>query len=112
MHLLEVSGVSKRSVRGRVLQDISFTQEPFRNIAIAGATGSGKTTLLKIIGGLGQADEGKVLFENTTVLGIDEKLMPGHKGIAYLSQEFELPNFYTVENILNYENRLPESDAR
>ncbi|MBD0352204.1 MAG: ATP-binding cassette domain-containing protein, partial [Flavisolibacter sp.] len=88
MSLLEVSGISRQEEDIYVLKDISFTQHEFQNTAIAGATGSGKTTLLKIIAGLVQPHAGEVLFEGTRVKGPDEKLIPGHPRIAYLSQHF------------------------
>jgi len=111
MSFLLVSGITKHTNKGIALQDVSFIQKKHQRIAIAGTTGSGKSTLLKTIAGIIQPDAGNIFFEEAKVLGPDEKLMPGHKGIAYLSQHFELPPYYTVENILNYENRLEPSFA-
>lgn len=76
--------------------------EPKCKMAIMGETGSGKTTLLKIIAGRDQADGGHVFFEGERVPGTDEKLLPGHDGIAYLSQGFELPHYLRVEQVLEY----------
>lgn len=109
--LLKVSGISKQVGEDFVLQGISFGQHPLQKIAIAGATGAGKTTLLKIIGGRAQADSGEVLFENKKVPGLAEKLLPGHPGIAYLSQHFELRNNYRVEEELAYTNELSDKKA-
>jgi len=78
---------------------------------VAGETGSGKTTLLKTIAGLVQPDKGKVLFEGQRVPGPAEKLIPGHPGIAYLSQQFELPQNLRIEQVLEYANELPEAEA-
>jgi ABC-type sugar transport system ATPase subunit len=111
MNLLEVSGVTKRKDEAFVLRDINFTQQAFKKIAIAGETGSGKSTLLKIIGGLIQPDSGEVLFEGVRVLGPEEKLLPGHPKIAYLSQHFELRNNYRVEEELSYTNQLTDDEA-
>ena len=112
MSLLHVSGISKKGVNGFILHEINFTQESFKKIAIAGETGSGKSTLLKIIAGLASPDDGTVWFENERVKRVpDEKLIPGHKGIAYLSQQFELPNNLTVEQVLIYNNILPDDEA-
>jgi iron(III) transport system ATP-binding protein len=80
-------------------------------MGIAGETGSGKTSLLKTIAGLAQA-EGTVLFEGQRVLGPLEKLIPGHPGIAYLSQQFELPQHLRVEQVLEYANELPEEEVQ
>lgn len=111
MSLLSVSGISKRTGSDFVLKDATFTQEPFQKIAIAGETGSGKSTLLKIIAGLIQPDAGEVLFEGERVLGPDEKLLPGHKSIGYLSQHFELRNNYRVEELLEMANKISAEGA-
>jgi ABC-type sulfate/molybdate transport systems ATPase subunit len=94
-----------------VLHGISFVQQAGRKLAIAGATGSGKSTLLKIIAGLLQPDSGTVHFRDELVEGPDWKLLPGHEGIAYLSQHFELRNNYRVEELLIYANPLRDGEA-
>jgi ABC-type Fe3+/spermidine/putrescine transport system ATPase subunit len=111
MSLLQVSGVSKQQQGALILKDTSLTQTKFQKVAVAGETGSGKSTLLKIIGGLVQADGGEVLFENVRVKGPEEVLLPGHPGIGYLSQHFELRNHYRVEELLAYSNKLSEEEA-
>jgi ABC-type sugar transport system ATPase subunit len=111
MSLLQVSGISKEQQGALILKETSFTQEKFQNIAIAGETGSGKSTLMKIIGGLVQPTNGNVLFKNVRVEGPEEVLLPGHPGIAYLSQHFELRNHYRVEELLAYSNKLSEEEA-
>lgn len=79
-------------------------------MAVAGETGSGKTSLLKTIAGL--MPGGRVFFEGQRVFGPLEKLIPGHPGIAYLSQQFELPQHLRIEQVLEYANELPEEEAR
>lgn len=111
MSLLQVSGISKQIEDGFALTDINFTQKKFQKIAIAGETGSGKSTLLKIIAGLEQQDAGEVVLEAEKVAGPAEKLVPGHPAIAYLSQNFELPKFLRVEQVLAYANTLSNQAA-
>ncbi|MFB9864615.1 ABC transporter ATP-binding protein [Rufibacter immobilis] len=111
MTFLKVAGISKQGEDEPVVQDISFTQQEFERIAIAGETGSGKSTLLKIIAGLIQPDSGQVFFEEERVLGPAEKLVAGHPGIAYLSQQYELPEFLRVEQVLRYANSLEQEAA-
>lgn len=111
MALLQVTGIHKRQNGADILQGISFTQQPFQKMALAGETGSGKSTLLRIIAGLIQPDAGAVLLEEERVEGPAEKLIPGHPRIAYLSQQFELRNNYRVEEVLDYANRLSGSTA-
>jgi iron(III) transport system ATP-binding protein len=111
MSLVEVSGVSKYSEKDYVVKSVSFVQQPFERIAIMGETGSGKSTLLKMIAGLVQPDAGTILFNGNPVQGPDDKLVPGHPGIAYLSQHFELPKFLRVEQVLSYSNTLSQAEA-
>jgi ABC-type multidrug transport system ATPase subunit len=110
MAMLEVTGIGKQENGHFILKDVGFTQNPFQKIVIAGETGSGKTTLLKIIAGWIQPGTGEIRFNQKKVLGPDEHLIPGHAGIAYLSQHFELRNNYWVHEILEYANTLtPEA---
>ncbi|HEY9044762.1 MAG TPA: ABC transporter ATP-binding protein [Ohtaekwangia sp.] len=112
MAFIQVSGIGKYGEeQNPVLQDISFSMKRLQRIAIAGETGSGKSTLLKIIAGLIQPDTGEVRFEDQPVEGPAERLVPGHPGIAYLSQHFELPKFLRVEQVLTYANTLGEEEA-
>lgn len=112
MNFLNISSINKKGEKDFVLKDVTFNQQKFKKIAIAGETGSGKSTLLKIIAGLVQPDTGEVLFENERVLGPEEKLIPGHPHIAYLSQYFELRNNYRVEEILAMSNKMSDKEAQ
>jgi len=111
MYLLEVKEICKKEVKGNGLNGINFNQMPSEKIAIAGETGSGKSTLLKIIAGFVQPESGEVYFKNTIVKGPNDTLIPGHESIAYLSQQFELPHFLTVEQVLIYANPLSDEEA-
>ena len=111
MAMLMVKGISKHDKGIFTIKDICFSQEAFQKIAIAGETGSGKTTLLKMIAGWIQPSAGEIRFGQERVLGPEEHLMPGHPGIAYLSQHFELRNNYWVHEILEYANLLTQQEA-
>ncbi|MDP4285038.1 MAG: ABC transporter ATP-binding protein [Bacteroidota bacterium] len=111
MELLNVSAISKEKNGKEVLKDINFIIPPLLKTGIVGETGSGKTTLLKIIAGLIQPSEGNIFFENKRVEGPDEKLLPGHKNIVYVSQQFELRNNYSVAEELDYTNQLTSEEA-
>lgn len=111
MSFLDVSGISVHEEGHTVLQDISFRQGEYEKIAIAGETGSGKSTLLQTIAGLVQPSAGQITFEDQRVIGPHDKLVPGHAGIAYLSQQYELPQFLRVEQVLRYANTLQGNEA-
>lgn len=111
MALLKVDAITSNTETGRIINAVSFSQRHNEKIAVVGETGSGKTTLLKIIAGLIQPDKGKVIFDGEQVRGPDETLVPGHPSIAYLSQDFELPKFLRVSQVLEYANRFEKQDA-
>jgi ABC-type sugar transport system ATPase subunit len=110
--MLSVEGIGKKKAGSYILRNISFRQEMGQHIAIAGETGSGKSTLLKIIAGLVQPEEGKIIFEGERVLGPDEQLIAGHPRIAFLSQHFELRNNYWVYEVLEYASKLSDEEAK
>ncbi len=111
MALLTVEDICRREGSYLSVDHISFSLEAFQKIAIAGETGSGKTSLLKMIAGLQQPESGRILFEGKPVKGPEEKLMPGHPGIGYLSQHFELRNNYRIEDELDAKNVLGNETA-
>ena len=111
MAWLSLKGISKKEKGKYTAREISFAQDQFETIALAGETGSGKTTVLRMIAGLMQPDEGEIYFRGERVQGPYEKLIPGHPGIAYLSQHFELRNNYTVAEELDAVNQFSGEDA-
>ncbi|MBB6500805.1 ABC transporter ATP-binding protein [Pedobacter cryoconitis] len=75
------------------IRNISFDIKRGDIIAVIGESGSGKSTLLKSIFGLLKVDEGEVLFNGKRVLGPHEQLIPGHKEMKIVTQDFSL-NIY------------------
>jgi ABC-type sugar transport system ATPase subunit len=111
MHLLEVMNLSKKEGAHTLLHPISFALDKGDRLAIAGANGSGKTTLLKLMAGFIQPSTGSVLYAGKKVLGPEEKLLPGHPKIAYLSQHFELRNNYYVQELLEMASKITHEEA-
>ena len=112
MDLLSVSNLYSEPLLGNFsLENIIFTQQKMEKIALIGETGSGKSTLLKAIAGLIQPKSGTILFEGKKVMGPNWQLVGGQKGIAYLSQHFELLNNYRMEELLSYVNELLDDEA-
>lgn len=75
------------------VSNISFDIKRGHVVAILGESGSGKSTLLKCIYGLLKVDEGQVSFNGKRILGPDEQLIPGHKEMKMVTQDFSL-NIY------------------
>jgi iron(III) transport system ATP-binding protein len=112
MAWLEVQHIHKTENGLEVVSDVHFTLNQGEKLAIMGETGSGKSSILKMVAGLMQPDAGAILFEGKKVDGPLETLIPGHPGIGYLSQYFELrPNFF-VHEILEYANEMPNAMAQ
>jgi iron(III) transport system ATP-binding protein len=106
MSILEVIDIGKKREQDWVLHHINFDVQKGQFIGLAGETGSGKTTLLKTIAGLLQADAGKVIYNGVKLKGPEEKLMPGHPEISFLSQHFELLNNYTVQEFFEIKRKV------
>ncbi len=105
-NFLSTHQLSKREKGNLIVRSISIQQQEKERVAIAGETGSGKTTLLRMIAGWVQPDEGTIFFQGEKVKGPEEKLIPGHEGIAYLSQYFELPQHLRVSQALEYASEV------
>ncbi len=111
MAWLEVNALKKSENGAEVISGFGFEMDQGEKLAIMGETGSGKSSILKIIAGLMQPEAGSVFFKNEKVEGPLEKLIPGHRGIAYLSQYSELrPNFY-IHEVLEYANEIDTKEA-
>jgi ABC-type sugar transport system ATPase subunit len=111
MALLEVQHISKQQPDRTVIDNINFQQEALQKIAITGESGAGKSTLLKIISGYVQSDAGTLLFNGEKITGPEEKLLAGHKDIAYLSQHYELHNNYVVKDLIWFQINVNEAEA-
>ena len=109
MNLLDVNEITKS--KGATLKSTTFSVAKFSKISVIGETGSGKSTLLKLIAGLLEPETGLIEFEGKKVLGPNEKLIPGHESIAYLSQHFELHNNYYVHELLEYATKISDTEA-
>lgn len=112
MTLLEVKNITKQAGEKIIVSDISFQQEALQKIAITGESGAGKSTLLKIISAHAQTNIGVVMFNGERVIGPEEKLLEGHKDIAYLSQHYNLLNNYYVKDLIWFQIKVEEQDAK
>ena len=90
----------------------SFSLNQGKILSIIGKSGSGKSTLLKCIYGLYNLDLGKIEFNNERVYGPERNLIPGHKKMKLVNQEYELMPYHTVEENITHHLHLTYKSER
>jgi ribose transport system ATP-binding protein len=97
--LLALTGISKSFLGVRALTDVSFDVRAGEVHALVGENGAGKSTLMKILGGVLQADAGRIVLGGET-LDLDGPLDAKRRGIVLIHQELSLvPEMTVAENI-------------
>jgi ATP-binding cassette, subfamily B, bacterial HlyB/CyaB len=82
------------------LQNLTFTVEPGQKIAIVGRSGSGKSTLVKLLQGMYQATQGRVLVDGHDVRHVSSQSLRSQLGVV--PQECFLFSGTIEENIQLY----------
>ncbi|TAH24217.1 MAG: ABC transporter ATP-binding protein [Cytophagales bacterium] len=84
----------------KAVENISFEIKRGEILGILGENGSGKSTLLKMLAGLLQPTNGKIILNKTEIGGPSTKLVAGHENIKLIHQSYNLfPNISLEENI-------------
>lgn len=103
LHVAEVAkSFPNGTQRLQVLQDISFTLEAGRRVAITGESGSGKSTLLSLIAGLDTPDRGSIRVGNDEVQQLDDEGLTHYRSrVVGLIFQFHylLQDFSALENV-------------
>ena len=86
--MLEIEGLTKRYHRVAALQDVSFSIRPGEILGYLGPNGAGKSTTVKILIGLLEPSEGRVLRDGRSVI---EDLPAFQRRLGYVPEE---PNLY------------------
>ena len=110
--LLVATNLSLTEQGAPVLAPLSFELAAGQRLAVAGASGAGKSTLLQLVAGLVQPSTGEVRVAGRRVMRPADALVPGHPGVAYLSQKSDLPKFLRVEQVLRYASQRPAAEAQ
>ena len=100
--MIEIKNVNKKFGNISVLNDLTFSLDSNKIIAIIGASGAGKSTLLHIIGTLDKPDSGSIIIDNVDVSKLKEKKLSKfrNKNIGFIFQFHHLlPEFTAIENI-------------
>ncbi len=89
MHLLEMTGISKRYPGVVALDNVTFNVAPGEIVALIGENGAGKSTLMKILGGVAVRDAGAIRVNGEPV-EIRSPLEASRLGIEFIHQELSV----------------------
>jgi branched-chain amino acid transport system ATP-binding protein len=97
--MLRVEGLTKRFGAFAVTDDVTFSVDEGRLVALIGPNGAGKTTLINQLSGALRADAGKIRFDGFDISALD---MPARAGLG-LVRSFQiaavLPEYSALENV-------------
>src|SRR5580700_4760634 len=97
--LLSLRGMCKRFPGVVALENVSLEVGRGEVVALIGENGAGKSTLMKILGGIHQPDEGKIVIDGHTVV-IRSVADAVKLGIGFVHQELNnLENLEVAANI-------------
>ncbi|MCV2874172.1 sugar ABC transporter ATP-binding protein [Defluviimonas sp. WL0050] len=102
---LRLEGIVKTFPGVRALDGVSFSVLPGEVHALMGENGAGKSTLMKVLGGIYQPDDGRIIVNKMPAV-MTSPLEAKAKGIVFIHQELSLAEELSVaENI--YLGELP-----
>lgn len=120
MEILKVENVKKVYGSGEAkveaLKGVSFSMQKGEFGAVVGVSGSGKSTLLNCIGGLDDADSGRVIVNGRDIFAMkeNERTVFRRRNIGFIFQSFHLiPELNVEQNIifpLLLDYRKPDRD--
>ena len=96
--MLIVNNIAFKYKKDIIINDVSFVAKQGDHISIIGESGSGKSTLLKLIYGEFDLLKGKISWKDTLVFGPKHNLIIGYDFMKYVTQEFDLMPFISVED--------------
>ena len=103
---LQVEGLSKSFRNVDALTDVSLRIRTGEVVGLVGENGAGKSTLLKLLTGIHQPTDGRVVIDGEPV-EIDGPRDAAQRGIAIVKQEQDVvPNLTGYENL--YLGRIPD----
>lgn len=100
--MIQATNIHKYYGDLHILRGVSVNIASGEVVSIVGPSGAGKSTLLHIMGTLDRANEGKVLYEGTDVLQLNDKKLGAFRNqhIGFVFQFHHLlPEFTAIENV-------------
>ena len=103
--------VTKRFGRVKAVDGVSFRAQPGKFVVLLGPSGCGKSTLLRLVAGLEDVSEGRILIDGRDVT----RLTPDKRRVSMVFQSYALfPHLSTEENIVFglKVRRMPQEERR
>ena len=85
--IVEAKGVSRTYDKGRGIQNVSFSLQPGRIVALVGGNGAGKSTLIRLLTGQEQPVSGELIW-------------PHEVAVRYMPDDVDFPVTLTAEEII------------
>ncbi len=104
--LIEINNIHKTYTMGEVevpvLRGVDLNIQAHEMLAILGESGSGKSTLMNIIGGIDQADQGRIVFAGEDITQYNEQQLTQYRRrrVGFVFQFYNLvPTLTALENV-------------
>lgn len=107
--------VSSGEINLVILDDINFSLEEGKSLAITGPSGSGKSTLLGLLAGLDTSTSGDIYLDgvNLNNLNEEERAILRKDKVGFVFQSFELlPSLTALENVMLPSELKSEDDPK
>ncbi|WP_394176534.1 ABC transporter ATP-binding protein [Thalassotalea litorea] len=95
-----------------VLHGVDLTVSEGEIVCLLGSSGCGKTTLLKTIAGLIKTDSGDIVINGNVVNSANHQVVPEHRNLGMLFQDYALFPHLTVNDNIAYGLRKLSKSAR
>lgn len=107
--MLEVSNLTAIRDERVLFENLTFSIQPGELVQIEGRNGTGKTTLLRIVTGLGDKEEGEILWKGEQ---IDKSRDEFHQDLLFLGHQTGVKRELTAfENLIFYQSVHQESSS-
>jgi ABC-2 type transport system ATP-binding protein len=101
--MIELQGISKKFSAITVVKDVSFTVSPGEVLGYLGPNGAGKTTTIRMLAGLLEPSQGRILFEGRDVR---DDLQGYKKRLGYVPEQSEIYPHLSAQEYLTMVGRL------